>query len=102
MLEGEDVSRALIGKPLVRKAPIFWEYGRNETFGFPREYPGQRSPNVAMREGKWKLLINADGSSLELYDIDSDPNEKKSVAAEKPNIAKRMSKAALDWRKGLP
>jgi hypothetical protein len=55
-----------------------------------------------MREGKWKLLINADGSSLELYDIDSDPNEKKSVAAEKPNIAKRMSKAALDWRKGLP
>jgi arylsulfatase A-like enzyme len=102
MLEGEDVSRALIGKPLVRKAPIFWEYGRNETFGFPREYPGQRSPNVAMREGKWKLLINADGSSLELYDIDSDPNEKKSVAAEKPNLAKRMSKAALDWRKGLP
>ena len=96
------MSRAFAGKPLERKAPIFWEYGRNETFGFPREYPGQRSPNVAMREGKWKLLVNADASSTELYDIDSDPNETHNVAGDKPKIAKRMSEAALHWRRSLP
>lgn len=101
-MDGEDMSRAFAGKPLERKAPIFWEYGRNETFGFPREYPGQRSPNVAMREGKWKLLVNADASSTELYDIDSDPNETHNVAGDKPKIAKRMSEAALHWRRSLP
>ncbi len=101
-LDGEDMSGAFLGKSLVRKTPIFWEYGRNETFGFPREYPGQRSPNVAMRDGKWKLLVNAEGSNLELYDLDADPNETKDLANQNSKNVERMSEAALRWRKGLP
>ena len=33
-----------------RSRPLFWEYGRNETFF---KYPGkdERSPNLALREG---------------------------------------------------
>lgn len=55
-----------------------------------------------MRDGKWKLLVNADGSNLELYDLDADRNETKDLANQNSKIADRMSEAALRWRKGLP
>jgi len=99
--DGEDLSGALLGKSMTRGKPMFWEYGRNETFF---KYPAEpdRSPNVAMRDGKWKLLVNADGSGAELYDILVDPRETKNVAGEEPQVAGVMKQAALDWRNGLP
>jgi arylsulfatase A-like enzyme len=100
--DGEDLSAAFLGRATTRQKPLFWEYGRNtNSFDFPR-IPRDRSPNVAMREGKWKLLVNADGSGLELYDLDADRNETKNIAESNPEIANRMKKAALAWRKSLP
>jgi arylsulfatase A-like enzyme len=99
--DGEDVSAALLGKTMARTKPFFWEYGRNETsFKFPA--PPDRSPNLAMREGRWKLLVNADGTQVELYDVVADPNEGKNVAEAQAEIAGRMKAASLAWRKGLP
>ena len=100
--DGEDLSGAFFGKPATRQKPLFWEYGRNtNSFDFPR-IARDRSPNVAMRDGKWKLLVNADGSGLELYDLDADRNETKNVAEANPEIARRLRDAALGWRKSLP
>ena len=99
--DGMNVSPALFGKPITRAKPLYWEYGRNDTaFKFP-EAP-DRSPNVAMREGPWKMLINADGTGAELYDILANPNETKNLAAEKPDITSRLGESALGWRKSLP
>ena len=61
-----------------------------------------RSPNCAIREGRWKLLINADGSGLELYDFGQATNEAQNVAAQHPVTAKRLAKRLLDWRTSLP
>jgi arylsulfatase A-like enzyme len=100
--DGEDLSESFFGKVTVRKNPMFWEYGRNNiSFDYPRN-PHDHSPNVAMREGKWKLLINADASGLELYDLEADRNETKNVAEANPEVAKRLSGEALQWRKSLP
>jgi arylsulfatase A-like enzyme len=100
--DGEDLSESFFGKVTVRKNPMFWEYGRNNiSFDYPRN-PHDHSPNVAMREGKWKLLINADGSDLELYDLEADRNETKNVAEANSEVAKRLSGEALQWRKSLP
>ncbi len=99
--DGEDLSAALLGKPAVRGHPLFWEYGRNDTsFKYPAA--PDRSPNVAMREGPWKLLINADGTGAELYGILADPYETRNVAPENPAVTQRMTAAALAWRKALP
>jgi arylsulfatase A-like enzyme len=100
--DGEDLSGALFGKSATRKSPLMWEYGRNESFGYPHESPSQRSPNVAVRDGKWKFLINADGTNPELYDLESDRSETNNVAATNPDVAKRLTQTALNWRKSLP
>jgi hypothetical protein len=58
--------------------------------------------NVAVRDGDWKLLVNADGTGAELYDLAADPNETKDRAADRPDVVKRLSDSALRWRKTLP
>ena len=99
--DGEDISAALFGKPVRRTKTLFWEYGRNaNSFAYPQA--PHRSPNVAVREGNWKLLVNADGAGAELYDVIADPKEAKNLAGEKPEIIQRLKQAALDWRKSMP
>ena len=108
--DGEDLSAAWKGGEPPRATPLFWEYGRKpavegpgkiRAFPYPAE-PDAKSPNVAIRDGDWKVLVNADGTSPELYDLATDRNEAKNLAAEKPEIARRLSEAALAWRKSLP
>jgi arylsulfatase A-like enzyme len=108
--DGEDLAAVFRGRKQSRSKPLFWEYGRKPApkgrkglpaFPYPSE-PGSKSPNVAIRDGRWKLLVNADGSCAELYDLANDRSETKNLAAEKPDIAKRLSDAALAWRKSLP
>jgi arylsulfatase A-like enzyme len=101
VLDGEDMSAAMLGKPVPRTRPLFWEYGRN---GTAFKFPGgrDRSPVVAVRDGKWKLLVNTDGSGVELYDMDADVKETVSVADKNQDVAKRLSESALKWRRSLP
>jgi arylsulfatase A-like enzyme len=99
--DGEDLSALLLGNSGVRTRPLFWEYGRNtNAFDYPRG--ADRSPNVAMREGNWKLLVNADDTDLQLYDLKSDPKEVTNVAAANPEVAARLKDKVLAWRKALP
>jgi arylsulfatase A-like enzyme len=99
--DGEDLSRALLGKAVTRTKVLFWEYGRNGTsFAFPKG--NDRSPAVAVREGNWKLLVNADGTGAELYDLAADPNEARNLAGTRPEVARRLTELAVAWRKSLP
>jgi arylsulfatase A-like enzyme len=99
--DGEDMSQALLGKEVIRKKAIFWEYRRTPY----HLKPGNAefiSPNLAIREGKWKLLINDDGSDVELFNISQDISERKNLKNQHPDIAKKLSEKVLNWRKSLP
>jgi arylsulfatase A-like enzyme len=101
-LDGEDLGDAFFGKAVMRSKPLFWEYGRNtNSFGYPG-IARNRSPNVALREGDWKLLINADGTGAELYRLPTDSSESHDVAAGHRDLVDRLSSAALAWRNSLP
>jgi len=101
-LDGEDLSEAFAGGAPVRQTPLFWEYGRNEkSFNYPPQ-KRNRSPNVAVREGDWKLLVNADGSGAELYNLATDRDETNNLATAQSALTKRLSTMALNWRRSLP
>ena len=55
-----------------------------------------------MREGRWKLLCEYDGSRAELYDLDADPGETKDLAAENKALVKRLTEAVVIWHESLP
>ena len=95
--DGEDVSDILQGKPRPRKMPILWEW-RGGVVG----NQAYRPPKLAVRQGKWKLLVNPDGSSRELYDIPADPAERKNLAQAHPDIAARLAGQVIAWHKTLP
>jgi arylsulfatase A-like enzyme len=99
--DGEDLSVALRGESPQRSQLVFWEYGRNpDSFAYPKG--ADRSPNVAVLERDWKLLVNADGAGAELYNVAADPREANDLASQMPDLAERLSRAALAWRKSLP
>lgn len=96
------MSRAWLGGNLSRTKPLFWEYGRkSKGYSYPPD-PRDKSPNVAIRDGHWKLLVNADGTGAELYDLANDPKETTDVADNNPEVTERLKDRALSWRKTLP
>lgn len=99
--DGEDLSRAMFGKPMNRRNDLFWEYGRDASYLRPGLSP-DRSPNLAMRSGQWKLLVNDDGTKPELYDLSRDAKESVNLAGDRKEIAARLSAKLLDWRRALP
>ncbi|MBL7106934.1 MAG: sulfatase-like hydrolase/transferase [Phycisphaerae bacterium] len=95
--DGEDRSDVLLGKPSKRTKPIFWEY-RGGAWGRLI----QSSPRLAMRDGDWKLLMNPDGTRVELYNLEKQPNETANVAEYETARAEKMKKQLLNWAKSLP
>lgn len=99
--DGRDKSRVLMGKPSGESRTLYWEYGRNnESFVFPKER--DRSPNLAIREGDWKFLINFDGTGAELYKLNTDCNETTNLVSENPMMAEKLKTKLLKWRNSLP
>ena len=97
VINGEDMSDVLFGKNRERNKPIFWEW-RYEVLG----HRLHKSPQLAVRDGKWKFLMNPDGSREELYEVSSNGAELDNRVTENPEVAKRLSTELLNWSKKLP
>ena len=61
-----------------------------------------KSPMLAIRDGKWKLLMNPDRSRIELFDIPNDQTELNNLAEHHPAVVSRLSKHLLAWQATLP
>lgn len=100
--DGVDMSKALMGTPQDRKTPLFWEFRRNASKAFPKPADSDVSPNIAIREGDWKLLINKDSTNVMLYNLKENQRENRDVSTKYPEITERLKKQALIWRNTLP
>jgi arylsulfatase A-like enzyme len=101
--DGEDATDFLLGERTAQSSrKLFWEYGRNEEFYVYPKVAADRSPNVAVRDGRWKLLVSDDGTNAELYDLSADPSETTNLSEREPELARVLRDAALKWRKSLP
>ena len=100
--DGMDMSAALKGVPQERREPLFWEYRRNESKAFPRPADKDVSPAIAVRYGKWKLLVDKDSTNVLLYDLEDNLRENVDLSKKHPQVASRLSKLALEWWNSLP
>ena len=99
--DGENLSAAFGSQTPRRKKRIMWEYGRDSSYLAPGlEY--DQSPNLAIRDGDWKLLGNHGEDVWELYDLSNDPHETNNVAATNEKVVAKMSKRLIDWRQSIP
>jgi len=97
--DGEVLAATLVGKSdQSRQKPLFFRrppdrdafYGDNEL------------PDLAMREGSWKLLCEYDGSDAELFDLATDPSETKNIASDHAEIVQRMTRKLIAWHEAMP
>ncbi|MCG8697518.1 MAG: hypothetical protein MI922_05650, partial [Bacteroidales bacterium] len=84
-----------LGTPLKRKDPLFWEYG---AFGSIK--PGKSehiSPQLAIRKGPWKFLMNTDSSQTMLFNLDTDPGERNNLSTSQTERTKTMQQTLQTW-----
>ena len=96
--DGEDVSAAMLGKPHgPRATPVMWSR--------PPDRPGPPDdfwPDLAIRQGDVKLLIDTDGKRPHLYDLAHDPREATDLAAQKADVVAALSKTLMTWFHSMP
>lgn len=99
--DGKDKSQVFLGESSDESRTLYWEYGRNNvSFKFPEGR--DHSPNLAIRDGDWKFLINFDGTEEELYNLASDCNETINLVSEKPKLAEKLKDKLMRWRNSMP
>lgn len=99
--DGENIAPALLGqKEVSRQKPIFWRRPPDRKTAAPN-LP-ERLPDLAMREGHWKLLCEYDGSKPQLYDLSKDHSETTNIADMHPEVVSRMREAVVNWHQSLP
>lgn len=97
--DGEDLASVILGKSQEsRQAPIFFRRppDRNSNAGI------KNLPDMSVRDGKWKLLCEYDGSLVQLYDLELDRGESVNVADEHPEIVSRLKTALMAWNSTMP
>jgi arylsulfatase A-like enzyme len=76
-----------------------WLSGRG---GATRDYVVAESrAAVALRTVDWKLIVRREDGRSELYDLGSDPGERRDVAAEWPAETARLRSLLTAWRRDL-
>jgi hypothetical protein len=69
----------------------------------PPDRPGPRKrwPDLAIRDGEWKLLVFRDGSKPRLFNVVEDPSESKNRAKDHPQKVARLSQLVIEWDRSI-
>lgn len=64
----------------------------------PRPIGFQSRKQIALTDNRYKIYSKDEGKTFELYDLLNDPSERRNLAAEKPEIARKMIDTLNAWR----
>lgn len=94
--DGLNMADAFAGRASPKRdKPIMWVR--------PPDRPGPKNdwPDLAIRNGDWKLLINRDRSRPELFNIIDDPSESKNLAEKHADMVKQLGDKVIQWDKTI-
>lgn len=84
-LDGKDIWPLLMDRePEYQAHPLYWK----------------TSGAYAVRDGKWKLIVNRSTNHPELYDLETDFREANDLSQEKPEIVSSMTVLLNHFRSG--
>ena len=89
-LDGENILPILIGEQAHRERQFCWRVRP------PGEMYGQR----AIRRGHWKFLW--DRGTEFLFDLSTDPGERRNLAFRDPERVSELKKALAVWERQMP
>lgn len=97
--DGQPLPQVLLGHSQdSRSAPLFFRRppDRDRFDGI------QDLPDLAIRDGDWKLLCEYDGSKAQLFNLKEDPSEKTNLVAQETEIVARLQATLLKWHQAMP
>lgn len=97
--DGVDMSQSLLGhQQAQRKKAIIWQ----RPSGIVNMNKTTDNPDLAIRQGDYKLLVNVDGSNAELYHIGKDEEESNDLSGENQKVTRKLKKKVLNWYSTMP
>jgi len=91
--DGECMLEALSGKEQIRRSKaLFWIR--------PPDRPGygtDNDPDLAIRKGDYKLLMDFDGSNIQLFNLEEDPGESNNLHILYQEKTRELRKDIEDW-----
>jgi hypothetical protein len=105
--DGENLSAALLGQQSqVRSSSLFWNMNRGDSSAHSNPNSAGAGANgqevLAIRTGKWKLLLNAQGTAPELYDVSTDVGETVNRTQQNLEVSNLLAQQALAIRYSTP
>ncbi len=99
VFDGQSLPSVLLGTSQAsRSEPIYFRRPPDrDTF-----YGDDDLPDLAVRDGRWKLLCEYDGSDAQLYDLAQDREETRNLADSRPAIVQRLSRELIAWHRRMP
>jgi uncharacterized sulfatase len=99
VFDGVSMHETLLGRSGVsRDRPLFFRRPPDRA-----AFSGDdKLPDLAVRDGRWKLLCTYTGTSAQLYDLTADPSENNNLAAVQTAETARLTAAVIAWHHSLP
>jgi len=97
--DGESLPSVLLGQSKKSKNKMMFFRRPPDRDSF---YGVKDLPDLAVRNGRWKLLCEYDGSSPLLYDLLTDREETKNLAKQKTDMVTELTQSVIAWHKSMP
>lgn len=110
-LDGENVLSTMLGvSETGRTTPIFFRrppdrpgsWGMQGKHVYSNAKGEDDAPDLAVRDGKWKFLIDYDKTDPQLFDLNVDAAESTNLVDRHPEVAQRLESAIFRWNADLP
>lgn len=101
-LDGNSILPVLKGGTLAPRT-LYWHFPIYLQAYDPKKDDGRdpvfrTRPGAVVRDGDWKLHAYYEDNAQELYNLKSDPGERKNVVKQNPEIAKKLYQKLLAWQ----
>lgn len=96
-IDGADLRPLLDGSGTLNRSALFWHFPGYVETGLPnRSY--RMGPTSVIHAGNFKLFENLENGRIELYDLASDPGERRNIAYQQDSLVDDLRRQLQQWR----